>query len=65
MYRQLEKSHNHDHFFTYENAVQEAYNTIRGLRCRVIIGIEYPNKDKLCEVDILIINSELINNKVK
>jgi hypothetical protein len=64
MYRQLKKAHNHDHFFTYKNAVHESYRTIRGLRCRPIVGIEYPDKDKLCEIDILIINSELINNKV-
>jgi hypothetical protein len=65
MINQLEKSNKHDHFFTFENALYEAYWTLRGIRCRLLLETNYPDKDKLCEVDILIINSQLKNNNLK
>ena len=59
--RRLSKSNRHDHFFTFDNSVHESYGTIRGLRYMKIVDVEYPDKDRLCEVDILLINSILSN----
>ena len=62
---QLNKSHNHDHFWIEDNFAYESYNTIRGLRYRQICGVDYPDTEKLSEVDILLINSQLKNIKSK
>ena len=62
--RKLTKSHNHEYFYTLENVVHEVYRTIRGLRFMAVVEIDdYPDKDKLCEVDILLIDTELANKK--
>jgi len=62
MSKQIVKAHNHDYFFTFNNVVHEVYRTIRGKMCRRLFEIDYPNKDRLCEIDILLINSQLYNN---
>jgi hypothetical protein len=58
---QLTKAHNHAYFFSHNGVIHEAYKTIRGLRHRPLIAIEYPDKAILCDVDVLLINSELKN----
>ena len=55
------KSHNHDNFWINSGVLYESYNTIRGLRYRAISCVDYPDTEKVSDVDILIIESEIAN----
>ncbi|AUC13816.1 hypothetical protein BTO06_01025 [Tenacibaculum sp. SZ-18] len=54
---QHKKSKRHDHFWIDNNFLFESYKTIRGLRFRQVMQLKYPNRDKLSELDVKIINS--------
>lgn len=56
----ITKSHNHHHFWTENNVVYESYNTLRGMRFRyiVILDFDYPDKDTLTELEINSLNSK-------
>lgn len=55
------KSHNHDYFWTENNVIYESYNTIRGLRYRELIQLDfyYPDHDKLSESQVEFLNNIL------
>ena len=62
---QIIKSHNHDHFWCENNIVYESYNTIRGLRFRQLIELnfKYPDKELLTETMVTFLNNIFKNNK--
>lgn len=62
---QITKSHNHDHFWCENNIIYESYNTIRGLRFRQLIELNfnYPDKERLTETMIIFLNNIFKNNK--
>ena len=62
---QLEKSHNHSHFWIKDNCVYESYRTIRGLRFLQIAEVVYDDKDKLTKEDIGRVNIILAANHVE
>lgn len=57
----ITKAHNHNCFFVLENILFEEYKTIIGLRYRTICEVDYPQTDKVSEVDLLIIESQIMN----
>jgi len=57
----ITKSHNHNHFWTEDNVVYESYKTIRGLRWRAIVELDfkYPDHEKLSESMVTFLNNIL------
>lgn len=45
----IQKSHNHDHFWVEDKILYESYNTIRGMRYRKLFLIDYPDTEILPE----------------
>lgn len=63
MENMITKSNNHIHFWIENNVVYESYNTLRGLRYRELIGLDfnYPDHEKLSDSMIIFLNNILIS----
>lgn len=59
------KSHNHDHFWIENGIVYESYNTLRGLRYRELMNLdfEYPDSDKLSDSQVEFLNN-ILSSKI-
>lgn len=55
----LIKDYQHSYFFVFDNTVYEEYLTIRGSRIRTIAAARYPDTEKLTDIDVLNIETQL------
>jgi len=61
---EIYKDEHHHHYWVENGILFETYGTIRGLRYRSLLKVDYPDKDKLSEADFAIIKASPLTTQL-